>query len=546
MRTPKGATPMKAVSKYLAAALLLASAAVLALTFQPARVSAHGGEDHGGAKPAADPSIGPRVEAQSDLFEIVGVPTAASSGQLTLHVSDFATNRPVAGATIEVTRGDETVVAAPRNGLYEIAAPWVLTPGHYDLTFSVTAGTQSDLLVGSLAIPEAAAAAAPHESIWDHLRPMLPRTLELPGWAPLGGFAAMAGLAALALFSRGALRGLAAALAGLAGLATAASAGLVMTNGASRGAAARSAIAAPLGRPESPRRADDGAVVMPKPTQRLLDVQTLLAEAAETTQKTIRLIGHVIPDPNKSGLVQATLAGRVEPPETGFPAIGASVTAGTVLGYLVPSVQVVDRSDIAQTAGDLDRQITLAEAKLSRLERIKNVVAAAQIGDARLELDGLRERRAAIRPVLGEREALRAPVDGLVAEANAVSGQVVEAQTVLFQIVDPAYLWVEALAFDPAAATSIENGSQEASAATPDGRTAALAFAGRGLALRQQAVPLRFKVETSSKPLNVGDSVTVLARVDEAMAATPLPRSSVVRSGAGQSIVWVHAAPERF
>ena len=40
--------------------------------------------------------------------------------------------------------------------------------------------------------------------------------------------------------------------------------------------------------------------------------------------------------------------------------------------------------------------------------------------------------------------------------------------------------------------------------------------------------------------------MTVQAPIDEPIAAIPLPRSSVVRSSNGQSIVWSHTGPERF
>ncbi|HML30878.1 MAG TPA: HlyD family efflux transporter periplasmic adaptor subunit [Hyphomicrobium sp.] len=134
----------------------------------------------------------------------------------------------------------------------------------------------------------------------------------------------------------------------------------------------------------------------------------------------------------------------------------------------------------------------------------------------------------------------------MIAQANAVSGQVVEAQQLLFQIVDPDSLWVEALAFDGAAATGVEKNNKEAIGTTADGRKIELSFAGRGLTLRQQAVPLRFRIKGSSPGLSIGEPVTVHAPVDEPIAAIPLPRSSVVRSGNGQSVVWAHTGPERF
>jgi hypothetical protein len=525
---------------------LFSALALFAVSFSSTGVWAHGGEDHShDEKPVVETSANPRVEATSELFEIVGIPTGVDDGRLILYVNDFWTNAPVPEAAIEVTVGDATTKATEKQGLYELNAPWVKTPGRYDLTFAVTAGERSDLLIGSLTVPAAPASADQHNSLWDHIALELPQFPSIPAWLPAGAVALTLLLALVALTSSGTVRRAGMVLASIAGMSTVALAAVMLVNGSTGGGATLAGTAL-LDLRDTARRTEDGAVFVPKATQRLLEVTTVRTAAASAAQKTVRLIGQVIPDPNKSGLVQALLAGRIEAPEGGFPAIGSRVKAGDVLGYLLPSVQLVDQSDIRQTTGDLDRQIALAAAKLRRIEPLSgNAVPAGQVIDARIELDALRKRRDQIKPVV-EREALIAPVDGVIAQANAASGQVVEPQTLLFQIVDPDSLWVEALAFDSAAATGVEKNNKEAIGTTADGRKIELSFAGRGLTLRQQAVPLRFQIKGRNPGLSIGEPVTVHAPVDEPIAAIPLPRSSVVRSGNGQSVVWAHTGPERF
>lgn len=448
---------------------------------------AHGGEDHdhGEGKKSANPGIGARVAATSELFEVVGVPTAAGGGKLVISLSEFWTNKPVEAAKIDVISGDKTTAATYKNGLYEVPAPWVKRPGQYDLTFSVSAGGTSDLLIGTVEIPAAPHEDA-HESIWDHL---LPKSF-MQGHAEQG--------------------------------------------------------AAILDVPDNARRIADGSVFMPKTTQGLLGVGTARAETVTAAQRTISFAGLVIADPNKSGLVQSLLSGRIEPPETGFPAIGARVKEGDVLGYLTPKVELVDQSDIRQTTGDLDRQIRLAESKVARFDKLKNVIAESLITDAHLELEGLKVRRAEIKPVLGNREALKAPATGIISQANVTAGQVVDAQALLFQIIDPESLFVEALAFDVSAAADVERRAEDAVGTASDGKKLQLSFSGRGLSLRQQAVPLRYRIKGSGAGLSLGQPITVAAPLEEPINAIPVPRSSVVRAPNGQSVVLVHTAPERF
>ncbi len=526
----------------LAAALI-----VIAVSLPLAKAYAHGGEDHGDEKPAAMLSSGPRFDAHSDVFELVGIPVARDGGKLLVYLNAFWSNESVTGATVELTRGDETKAAKEVKGVYVIDAPWVKAPGHYDLTFAVTAGDASDLLIGRLDIPNPPPAAASHNSIWDHVLPQGTVLPSIPIWM-LGGALGAALLMALAAV-RGPRRARKAFLTGAAitGLSTVTMSAVVLSTENRRIPSAGSAVEAILDLPETSRRMEDGAVFVPKATQRLLGITTVQATTAQSVQKTVRLIGQVIPDPNRSGLVQALLTGRVEAPSGGFPAVGARVKKDDVLGYLIPQVAVVDQSDIRQTQGDLDQQITLAEAKLRRIEPLKGLaVPESQIIDARITLDALRKRRATIKPVLAEREELRAPADGLLSQANVTAGQVVEAQAILFQIVDPGSLWVEALAFDSASAANIAQSGKEALAQTADGRKVTLSFAGRSPSLRQQAVPLRFRIKTEGIALNVGEPVTVHAPIDEPVSAVTLPRSSVVRSSNGQSVVWAHAEAERF
>ncbi|MBI2734663.1 MAG: HlyD family secretion protein [Aquabacterium sp.] len=115
---------------------------------------------------------------------------------------------------------------------------------------------------------------------------------------------------------------------------------------------------------------------------------------------------------------------------------------------------------------------------------------------ARIERDALQQRRDAVRNSVSQAEALVAPVDGVLAASHVVLGQVVDARELLFDIVDPSWLMVEALVYDAAQA----QGLGEASAVVPGGRVT-LRFAGGGQQLRDQAMPVLFRVVSSTAAL---------------------------------------------
>ena len=65
---------------------------------------------------------------------------------------------------------------------------------------------------------------------------------------------------------------------------------------------------------ELAQRLADGTLFVPKPVQRILAIRTALTQAS-THRKTLELPGRIIPDPNASGFVQASVSGRLSPPD---------------------------------------------------------------------------------------------------------------------------------------------------------------------------------------------------------------------------------------
>jgi cobalt-zinc-cadmium efflux system membrane fusion protein len=516
-------------------------AAVLAALFAVIGVcplAAHEGHDHDAEPPAAITHGTPRAEASSDLFELVVMPQGR---EIVIFVDRFDSNEPVEGATIEVETPDGPVPATPdRNGGYRIPADYVERPGHYDLIVTVSAGGATDVLPVTLEIPESAAATVglmPAATDW------LGRPLVLPAGAAAIGF--LLGVLAMATFGR--RRNVAVAIALLAA-ATVAAAPVRAHDGEDHGTPA---LAAPAPARDLAQRLPDGSVFVPKATQRILAIRTV-----QTTQgsfrRSIELPGRVIPDPNASGFVQAATGGRLSPPPGGFPKLGTTVRAGDVLAFVTPPIQTIDISDMRQKQGELDQQIAIVERRVNRYVPLaqSGAVAQVQLDESRLELQGLQDRRAALERVRREPEALTAPVAGIVADGVVAAGQIVQPNTVIFQIVDPARLWIEALSFEalPAARASstAHHDRVRATARTAAGRSLSLTYQGAGFADRNQSIPVHFAIEGDREGLRLGQFVTVLASRDEQLTGLALPRSSVVRAANGQDIVFEHVTAERF
>lgn len=151
---------------------------VLAAMLLGATAGAHEGHDDG-PKPLVTTSAAPSIEAHSDLFELAGT---VEHGALTLYVDRYADNAPVPNARIEIEAGKEQGVAvANPDGSYTFKSAQFDHPAQISLTFTITAGQDSDLLAGDLVLPAASSAHAdaPSSSAAPALFAPLPLALSI-------------------------------------------------------------------------------------------------------------------------------------------------------------------------------------------------------------------------------------------------------------------------------------------------------------------------------------------------------------------------------
>ena len=293
---------------------------------------------------------------------------------------------------------------------------------------------------------------------------------------------------------------------------------------------------------DSPRRQSDGSVFIPKSAQRQLGLRTLAVAAGEHA-RAFELAGTVVMDPNAGGKVQAALAGRLEAGPQGLPLPGQSVKKGQVLAYVVPTAGALERSGQLAQQAELRAAKELAQRRLARLRELADTVARKDIEAAESELQSLTARLAAVGAGLRQRDALVAPVSGVVAFSNAVAGQVLDAREQVFEIVDPARLRIEALAYDPAQAQDVAG----ASLALPGGQSVPLRFLGAARSLREQALPLSFAGDAQAlSQLALGQSVRLVVQTRSRVAGLQVPLAALQKNPSNQAIVWVKTAPEQY
>lgn len=488
----------------------------------------------------------PRAEAHSDLFEIVSV--LQPGGVLTIYLDRWADNAPLDGAVTLTIDGQEVATERQGIGLFVARSPLLARPGPRDVVFTVSAGEQMDLLTARLDIPEAVVTHGAAAALFAFLRSTATQLA-------LGLLLLVVGV----LLGRGSVRRPLPPMVEEAEPAAPATPRPAAAEAPARRVAALGVGLMLLSSPlawadpghgpapgststfEAPRRLDDGAIFMPKGSQRLLTIRTQVTASGDAAAS-MRMVGTLVPDPNASGRVQSSQPGRLEPTDRGFPILGQRVERGQVLAFVLPTYSAAERGGLVQNAAELDAQITILDARVRRLVALRGSVSEREISEAQAELAGARQRRAAIQPALSGRESLVAPVSGVVSVVRGAVGQLVDSQVSVFDIVDPSRLWVEALAFERQGLDRVTG----ASATLADGRTVELTFMGRGLTVRQQAVPVNFRVDNPPADAPIGASVMVTLRTARQVQGIVLPADAVVRSAEGPPVVFEHASAERF
>jgi cobalt-zinc-cadmium efflux system membrane fusion protein len=508
---------------------------------------AHEGHDHDKPAPLNVP-VAPRVLAVTPNYELVGVLSGAE--RLTIFVHRFETGEPVEGAQVSISTGNNEVEATRvEDGVFQASAAWLATDEPLDIVFKLRLPGDEDILTGRLE-RSAGAHAAGSASARD-IGSLQPIPSLVVG-------ALLAGILIALLASRIVRRqrrvdasiaetGTRIApkpkrLERASALVSACVVGsLVCDHVGAEPATNVPSLPATMAT-DMPQRMPDGSLFVPKATQHLLSVRTVVTELSQAP-RTIQLVGTITADPNSFGRVQTGHAGRVEAPEGGLPFLGKPVRKGDLLAFLQHHIEAYNKGNLQGEIAELEERIKLNESKLALYLKAPLAVPPIKIEETKGELAALRQKRRELVPTLTEHEEIRAPMSGVVSAANVVAGQVVDAREILFEIVDPARFWVEAITHDPDAASKIG----KAFALLNTGEKMPLEFVGRGLALKQQAAPLTFRV--SGQPpasLTIGKPVSVILHSGHEVSGIVVPAASIVRGTSGLPMVWVKSEPERF
>jgi hypothetical protein len=290
-------------------------------------------------------------------------------------------------------------------------------------------------------------------------------------------------------------------------------------------------------------RLPDGTVNVPKLAQRRMGIQTLVGTESESS-KTVELPARVVVDPNASGRIQTAHGGRIEAGPKGLPVLGQKVTKGDVLVYVHHHAEPYAVGNQQALLADIKAQRLTAERKAQRLAALDGTVPRKDIEAAQAEVMSLIAKEKSISNSLTTREALIAPVSGVISKAELTAGQIVDPKDVLIEVIDPARVMVEATTADPTVAAHVKAASLQGVDAVE------LTFMGGAKSYRDGLLPMAFKAKAihpkAPLPLAIGQPVTVVAQLPQPIKGIVLPAQALSKSATNEPIVWIKLSAERY
>lgn len=535
---------MKAPATIIAALLLVVP------TILPTLAHAHGGEDHGTAPPPPSATEGVRVAvATTSAVELVlRWPAEGSAKEIPFRVlaSDFASNAPIEGASIELAftgAGDATVMAKATSspGVYEAPVKLPLD-GIYNATATITAGELVDVAAfKKLEIAPAKpaeAVAAVHEGGGPGL------------WLVLGSLLVLVMLAGIVIARR--RRKLAAAT-------LVASALLLSTFARAHGGEDHGDE--PKAPPAAPGAGASGAVYFAKESQFLLGVRTEVVAPRAVVDR-LRAPGVISAPPEGQAVIVVPQPGKLVAPPRGLPQLGSAVKKGQLLAYVDAVLSATDRANFSSESSQAIATITAAQGKvlaatknLDRLRSLPALVSQKELDDAEVELknaqgelDAARGRASAFGNKAGSAQiALVSPIDGILADVSASPGEILEQGRRVFLVLDPKVLWIEARVYEADVARLKPGADASVSVEAYRGRTFKGKLLSQGQVVNEgtRTVKVIFVVDNEESLLKLGMFASVEIGSADAVETLAVPEAAIL-DVEGRRIVYVHTTPEEF
>jgi len=304
---------------------------------------------------------------------------------------------------------------------------------------------------------------------------------------------------------------------------------------------------------------EDGGIAFTKEQQWKIDFATTEAVKG-VVRESVAATGTIKAQPDGEALLAAPMAGLVRPAGS-FPHVGQAVKKGQVLAYFAPRLGgETDHASLETAASRARIGLEQAQRERERMESLfkdeaipkkRLLEAKANEGIAAAEHDAARQRLAQLGDGSGG-IALRAPIDGVVADVTVAPGAFVAEGAPLIHIANTGKLWLEArvpesdigrLGTPSGAWFAAEGYNGDFNIET--GKNGKLVAVGSVVEAATRTVPVIFEFANPDRALPLGMTVKVRLFAGGVHEGVLVP-ADAVQDESGTNVVYVQTGGESF
>jgi cobalt-zinc-cadmium efflux system membrane fusion protein len=295
-----------------------------------------------------------------------------------------------------------------------------------------------------------------------------------------------------------------------------------------------------------PASASSSVVILPKESQFAFQILTEPV-LDRTLAKSLGVTGIVVPRTDARADIFPPQAGRVRLDRP--LKVGDRVTKGESLFMIEQVLSGTERLSLERDLIDAKRDLDEADRDYTRKTSLAGVVAQKDIELASIRLKSAKERYAAFRHASTDGTApvaVKAPITGIVTQAELVTGEFADVSKRLLEITDVASVWVEASVYQsdlkdlPMISTALIT---IPSSNAPF--TGTLVSRGNIIDPESKAIKLIFSVNNPSGAMKIGENASVELNTGSPSEVLSIAKSAIVNV-AGANYVFVHTQPEQF
>ncbi len=509
---------------------------VLIMSYQSA--TAHGGEDHGAAKAPTGKAVTYFTSmAVSEKYELVlhyAPLEAGEAGTLQLYLNEFATNRPVNGATLQLSSPEDaklTFAVKPIGpGIYQLTGTFPARKA-YSLTVNMNAKPGPDLLLlpGIEVGKELPVANAEP--------PVAPAHWYQSTYVLLGGGVLLGMILMFALMQVRNKRVIAGLIIVGCLLPTANWQPATAHGGDDHGATSGSggAVSSTFG--------------IPKETQFIFGVLTVPLETGDQNQTT-KIAGTILPSSTGQAVVQSPQVGRIT---TLRVRVGQTVSRGQTLAVVEQTIDAATQINLQAERNNLVAEFQAAKQEYDRIQTIADIAAKRDVTEAQARFNKAQANLRVFTSIAqrgggsARTITLRAPIAGVVGTFSAAIGSTVNVGETIFSITNLNTVYIEAQVFEQDLAVVRSAKSFRVEGANDAGKmaTAQLLSQAQTINSSNQSQRLLFAMDNTGGIFKIGEFVNVRVQSARTTHGLVVPNSALSEVN-GKPVVFIKDAPEVF